>query len=953
MVHWAYTKHPDRRDTRIYHNIHIDCGLGYEHTPVWDDSLDFCFPVNSLKTARVVLIKRFEDDDNDLELLLWSPNSRTRFPFFPGRRSPGNLYTPPHPFCDGHLGPFDSTRSPQYFDVSRPFLPFVRRCENGSFPDDEEECVPAWAVWESSKERGSEKGYVLRAYWNALKDRLHQLRREGMKLVKDPSCRFWRGFVESYPTHPLDSDLERERESCYFQDFVCWLAALQRDLRWLAAWVRMGRALVSRRFNPNLQLTQAALEKGQDDLLGVWANGIPESMAAWFADSGVPLFIVHEIQGHKDRPDNYKSLKKVDHPLKGSDLVDAPVLEKWLSLSDGKLVAGYWKTGVDSAAAMTTDKLSRWRSSPKASPFNFPGDSWNADSSALPPTHDPIPNASFVELPDAVMEWKGLSMGSAHGATYLIPPPVRDKPKGKWEHFVEDRTDDGVSAFYLVGRKNQGVCSDMNFLFYDRALRRILHCEGPLPIPKVVVHDTFIYGFPCPKVHFFQDNTLSKKLIASFWLYPTMDVSTADIGRSAPIPSLERVSRLLPQNNDPQRPTQAWSEDPAPVTVPIPPWEQETPAAKANAVAAISPPLAIPSALFVSPVAAVSSSSEQDDTTATATVPLSTTPMGVVAEPPPPVHVVPTCTSTLPPVASTLTEEPDEVLDFELTDDECFADPEPQPEKFDLAEGETVDDSTSLGGPGLETSEAEVALVSTSSSSTTLSLSLENLTESMSNSSNPRKHLLGDCVENSTSGKRRRFTIKPTQRAPAFRLTPSRIPNARPLYSQVTPYLLVNGIGRHSMEDLRAWLSMSVPTLRVTVVIKIMAAVGEGLFVVKFYDKEEAISFKCCYNLWISEEGDTWAIEHVSHQDVLNIPPSRIVEEWRIRPGGHLHPSLDLEDPPESSLIQRMRAPLRDRLRDSTDPRPSLTLPPKSGSARKRRGGRLRRESQQLEGKPS
>lgn len=137
-------------------------------------------------------------------------------------------------------------------------------------------------------------------------------------------------------------------------------------------------------------------------------------------------------------------------------------------------------------------------------------------------------------------------------------------------------------------------------------------------------------------------------------------------------------------------------------------------------------------------------------------------------------------------------------------------------------------------------------------------------------------------------------TTRAKTKGQAFRVIPSRIPDAGPLYSQVTPYLCVNGIGRHTIKDVRGWLALTVNTLRVTVVIKIRNRVGGGLFVLKFYNKEEAISFKCCYNLWTSKEGNTWAIDYISHRAILSIPQHRIIVQWQLREGGHLHPSPGL-----------------------------------------------------------
>lgn len=242
--------------------------------------------------------------------------------------------------------------------------------------------------------------------------------------------------------------------------------------------------------------------------------------------------------------------------------------------------------------------------------------------------------------------------------------------------------------------------------------------------------------------------------------------------------------------------------------------------------------------------------------------------------------------------------------------------------------------------------------------STVSSLPLGKSSESSGASIDSRKRYLVDRIGDKKLVKRRRIINATPYRPPAFRMTPSRIPNAPPIYSQITPYLIVNGIGRHTIEDLRAWLDMSVSTLRVTVVIKIRSRVGDGLFVIKFYDKEDAISFKCCYNLWTSLEGDTWAIDYVSHKDVLQIRQERIIDQWHLRRGGHLNPWLDRDDPPQPrGLIQRLDIPMRDRLGDYPGPplaeNSRSTWSPWLLRARKRRGGRARREVQELEGKPS
>lgn len=247
------------------------------------------------------------------------------------------------------------------------------------------------------------------------------------------------------------------------------------------------------------------------------------------------------------------------------------------------------------------------------------------------------------------------------------------------------------------------------------------------------------------------------------------------------------------------------------------------------------------------------------------------------------------------------------------------------------------------------------------------SRSREEMTGSSNDSVASGKRHLVERIGDEQTAKRRRETIQTYRRVrtPLFRRIPSRIPDAAPLYSQITPYLCVNSIGRHTIEDVRGWLAMTVHTLRITVVIKIRNRVGGGLFVLKFYDTEEAISFKCCYNLWTSREGDTWAIDYVSHRAVLCIPQDCIIAQWQLREGGNLHPAYDIDTPRQTvqpSLLQRMGIPLEDRMTNSMQQGSLLSFVQNSASsstaesssgARKRRRGKFRRAIQAIQGRPS
>lgn len=471
-----------------------------------------------------------EYDEDGLRIELWSPNS-TRHPFYPGRRRAGPFPYSPNPFCDGHLGPFDPTRSPQYFDPASPHFAFILRSGDGTFPVEAEECVPLWAVWESAP-RPHRDGRVQPEYWTALSERASLLRKQADTLTHQAECREWQGFIEAYPIHPEIRDFDPLPDHLTFEDAIGLVVPIQRQVAYLAAWVRMGEALLE--FSPRIgnSVEEAVCPRANDIFMGTWVNGMPEYMVSWMAAAGVPIFIAHEVQGLIDSPVRDKSSLFVNIPLGGTELATALVLDRWNGLlndSPGMSVVGSWDTGVDFPAATPKDQLLRWRSYSGATKSNFPGEHWSL----------PAVQASALSSHD-----------SAARIVYVTPPPIQSAAaKGVWVNFVESTDDDGRLVFYLVGKGNKGVYEDASHTYYDRVKKRVLHCVGKLIIPPTVVHDANIFGFPCPDTFFYTDGYFKTKVAGSSWLYPDRDPLQRDIGRIAQPPDPERLTSI--QSTDP------------------------------------------------------------------------------------------------------------------------------------------------------------------------------------------------------------------------------------------------------------------------------------------------------------------------------------------------------------------------------------------------------------------
>jgi len=107
---------------RIFDVSRLKSFAGYTDGPILQDRLDYFIPPFHVISSRLVAFgKRLFE--------LWSPNS-TQTPFYPGVQDPNfkaGLEIPPSQRrCDGHIGRFDPTISPQHYNPNYPWLHLVR-----------------------------------------------------------------------------------------------------------------------------------------------------------------------------------------------------------------------------------------------------------------------------------------------------------------------------------------------------------------------------------------------------------------------------------------------------------------------------------------------------------------------------------------------------------------------------------------------------------------------------------------------------------------------------------------------------------------------------------------------------------------------------------------------------------------------------------------------------------
>lgn len=119
------------QSSRVFVAERLKSFAGYLAMPSIYDAMHFFLPPFCVRSLRLVKI-------NDRRWELWSPNSE-RLEFYPGLRSMElDLENPMDKGlmrCDGHLGRFDPTVSPQHFDPAQPWLGFIRREGKDSHPE--------------------------------------------------------------------------------------------------------------------------------------------------------------------------------------------------------------------------------------------------------------------------------------------------------------------------------------------------------------------------------------------------------------------------------------------------------------------------------------------------------------------------------------------------------------------------------------------------------------------------------------------------------------------------------------------------------------------------------------------------------------------------------------------------------------------------------------------------
>ncbi|THU89326.1 hypothetical protein K435DRAFT_865409 [Dendrothele bispora CBS 962.96] len=551
---WSHQFQSPGFDTRRFLKDKISITAGYLVEPAFDDAVDFSIPNTGHYEGRILNFgDYYEDPDEGKRIELYSRNSN-QLPYFPGA-SRIRFPNTPYPYLDGSLGRFDYLKNPQLYDSSKPYLCFIGRTESGQYYSRAPENVPVFLVWKSAPEPQNSFGEVNHNYWMALNRRIRTLLKNATALLPRPECASWLNFRESFPSCPSDCDWENVPPNLYFDEFVRKLTRIQYWVRELAAWTSMAELLQKHPLNSNIGMKEVTDHEADEDLIGVWINGMKENQAAWLWQRKVPIFVAHIIRGRKDLP---STVKKTSDPLEFTPLLNNSLHEAWMRLARKSAILcckDYFDEGCRSQEEFSDRPLSNWQSSSLATEDNFPG----LELDVMMQPNEELDLREKFGPKEVTMEKL-----DPERISRIVPPPVHKLPAGRqWQKFVEDEDNENRTCMHLIGRRSS--TEDHDYVYYDRHNGRELYMRGRIILPENVVHDTSVFGLPAPPLRYWSSNQFNQRIKASDWVYTQREPITTDLGRVAPYPDLSLLPllRLEPDNS----PLEITAEDNTPPLV--------------------------------------------------------------------------------------------------------------------------------------------------------------------------------------------------------------------------------------------------------------------------------------------------------------------------------------------------------------------------------------------------
>ena len=458
---------------------------GYASLPTVDDALSYVLPPFELASRRIVQIghRLWE---------LWSPNS-SRAEFYPGTAISGFPFE--HELhqlrrADGHRGRFDPTINPQVLDHARLWYPFVRvEAAVEQYP----EFTKFVDVWDG------------RSFHTSFLKRL-LTRMEALEAAMEIQTAFDKVHPDLWAARPhytLREDVSALGAVSSYYEALDRYSDVQRKAKLAAAWVKMVHALLE--FPPAKAVNMVRVGVAKSCMMGAWINGSTKEDGWWLLKLGIPCYIIHER-------DTYWDYRLTDSSMRAHNFLAGTQTNDRLSLAaDADVIMREHGWNLvdpdDDYGRASTELPSSFQDRVRSS---LRGQGWHSGRYVGPP----LPFPEYTE-----------------NQGYLVPPPVAAIGPGRWEHWVEDVSDEGHRYMAWHGRRSRKEHGGK--MYYDRVLLRILHFDHDVRPLRHYVAESDIFGLHVPDYPFYcpiQNNQLVERP-RSRWMYRSKDPMRGDVGR--------------------------------------------------------------------------------------------------------------------------------------------------------------------------------------------------------------------------------------------------------------------------------------------------------------------------------------------------------------------------------------------------------------------------------------
>lgn len=552
-------------DSRIYLQPRLTSNTGYDLPRQVLTSLAAKVPRFEIYAGSIVC-------QNGVFYEVWSMNSK-RQPYCSGL--PSATEKPNYPFYaaeirlrrfDGHIGPYDSSVSPQLLDREHPWRVLIlREGEIAESSRPEPEFIDFSAVWISEDSR---TGKLHNEVIDALSARNDDL--DSRISACESSLRMHRPYWSSRPWYPKPRHITLLKDTHTYETVVDNGVAIQRGIKEKDAWLRfvdLSGGLWDLCDDRELGEVPAA----NDNYMGCWINGTTQNEALWLMAAKVPCFIVHK-----------QIIQEAPYGL--------PEFQSFATLPEILPRLSSTKNSYE-AVAMRNEAVVHPipEPAPVIATANDPTlEEMQSSSSAQGWCYgDPFPRPPAIELPSSPYAWEP-ELWRASSEPQFLPklpyvfvaekrvlwvrsPSVRDvgrwKEGGsrKWEKWLEVPVEEievrGVQMCLMA----QGYCfrpmgdSDRDRIrgktvCYDREKMRmlVLSSDEPPYFPAGVLKPS-IFGGPLANTHFFPEATAGVSVAdrgASTWIYLDREPKDENVQAwmKEPTPSMLPSLSSLPES---------------------------------------------------------------------------------------------------------------------------------------------------------------------------------------------------------------------------------------------------------------------------------------------------------------------------------------------------------------------------------------------------------------------